>query len=395
MKILIHDFAGHPFQVELSRALAQRGHQVVHAWFVKDQGPKGVMNVIEGDPPQLSFSPLGKAIDYSKTNFLKRRNGDRAYGCELAALAAQQKPDVVISGNTPTEAQEALVRLCYKERRPFIYWCQDFYSIAASEILARKIPGPGHAIGAWYRFLERRQMRRASRILHITESFHAQTDRWGIDRAKIEVIPNWGVLGDIDLQNRDNSWARENSLQNGTRFLYSGTLALKHNPELLRHLAERVAPNEEVVVVAAGVGADSLREGPDHAGMRLLPLQPFERMSDVLASGDVLLAVIERGAGTYSVPSKIMSYLCAGRPIVLAAPAENLAAKILVESGAGVVVEPEDYDGFTLAALSFRNDPLRAEKAGVAARRWAETRFDLEKIADRFEALFVKAIQSV
>ncbi|MGB0966897.1 MAG: glycosyltransferase WbuB, partial [Halocynthiibacter sp.] len=183
--------------------------------------------------------------------------------------------------------------------------------------------------------------------------------------------------------------------QNGTRFLYSGTLALKHNPELLRHLAERVAPNEEVVVVAAGVGADSLREGGNHEGMRLLPLQPFERMSDVLASGDVLLAVIERGAGTYSVPSKIMSYLCAGRPIVLAAPAENLAAKILVESGAGVVVEPEDYDGFTLAALSFRNDPLRAEKAGVAARRWAETRFDLEKIADRFEALFVKAIQSV
>ena len=32
MRILVHDYAGHPFQVQLSRALAQRGHDVLHAY---------------------------------------------------------------------------------------------------------------------------------------------------------------------------------------------------------------------------------------------------------------------------------------------------------------------------------------------------------------------------
>jgi len=30
MRIGIHDFSGHPFQVQLSRELASRGHEVVH-----------------------------------------------------------------------------------------------------------------------------------------------------------------------------------------------------------------------------------------------------------------------------------------------------------------------------------------------------------------------------
>jgi hypothetical protein len=32
MQLLIHDYAGHPFQVQLSRELAMRGYSVVHAF---------------------------------------------------------------------------------------------------------------------------------------------------------------------------------------------------------------------------------------------------------------------------------------------------------------------------------------------------------------------------
>ncbi|RYJ01060.1 MAG: glycosyltransferase WbuB, partial [Actinomycetales bacterium] len=31
MKVVVHDFSGHPFQVQLSRELARRGHDVVHS----------------------------------------------------------------------------------------------------------------------------------------------------------------------------------------------------------------------------------------------------------------------------------------------------------------------------------------------------------------------------
>lgn len=391
LTILVHDFAGHPFQAELSRELARRGHRVIHAWFAGDSGPKGRMARISEDPKGISFLPIGAGIIYSKTDFRQRRSGDIAYGHALAAQIAALKPDVVISGNTPTEAQERIVAACRSADVPFIYWCQDFYSIAVSRLLERKLPGPGHLVGAYYRFLERRQMRRAAKVLHITDSFCAQTDAWGIARDRIAVIPNWGAIDEIAVLGRDTDWARDQGLTPGTRYLYSGTLALKHNPELLAQLAQAAGPGEEVVVVSAGVGADHLQArvaAGDLARLRSLALQPFEVFDQVLGAGDVLLAVIEREAGAFSVPSKILSYLCAGRPIVLAAPRDNLAAQLLIQTGAGRVVEPEDAAGFVAAALAFRDDPKAAAQAGAAGRAYAEQHFVLSHVAARFEALF-------
>jgi len=408
MHICVHDFAGHPFTVELSRALAARGHRVSHVWFAQDSGPKGRMTRQPDDPEGLALLPLGRDIPYSKTDFRRRRAGDIRYGKELGGWIAREKPDVLISGNTPTEAQEGIVAACAAAGVPFLYWCQDFYSIAVSRLLQKKLPGPGHLVGAYYRFLERRQMHRAARVVHITEGFRGQTDRWGIPRDKVEVIPNWGALDEIAVMGRDTPWAAEQGLAApegqgdgqdegqgaATRFLYSGTLALKHNPELLAALARALGGDERLVLVSAGVGADRLAaEAGAGALPRLvpLPLQPFERFSEVLASGDVLLGVIERDAGEFSVPSKILSYLCAARPVVLAAPKENLAARILTSTGAGKVVEPEDTEGFVAAALAFRDDPAACAAAGAAGRAYAETHFDLEKVAIRFETLFEEA----
>lgn len=66
MHILIHDYAGHPFQVQLSRVLAARDHEVVHACFGADAGPKGRMYVDGADPESLSFVSIGEGIAYSK-----------------------------------------------------------------------------------------------------------------------------------------------------------------------------------------------------------------------------------------------------------------------------------------------------------------------------------------
>jgi len=391
LKILVHDFAGHPFTAELSRSLAARGHNVTHVWFSGDTGPKGRLSLLEDDAETLSFLPLGAKIDYSKTNFVKRRQGDIAYGREVAEVIARTRPDIVLSGNTPTEAQEPIVAACRKAAVPFIYWCQDFYSIAASRLLEAKLPVAGHLIGAYYRFLERRQMHRSARVLHITDSFRAQTDAWGIPAAQVEVIPNWGALDEIPLTPRDTPWARAHGLSDQARFVYSGTLAMKHNPAFLSGLAAELAAGEQLVLVSNGVGVDHLQQEStqkDLKALKILPLQPIADLPSILGAGDVLLAVIEREAGIYSVPSKILSYLCAGRPIVLAAPADNLAAQILTQTGAGKVVEPEDIAGFIKAALSYRDDPEGAAKAGAAGREYAEAHFQMDRVCDRFEALF-------
>ena len=109
----------------------------------------------------------------------------------------------------------------------------------------------------------------------------------------------------------------------------------------------------------------------------------------MLATGDVLTAVIEHDAGAFSVPSKMLSYLCAARPILLAAPAENLAAKILREINAGAVVDPDDQAGF-LAAADLIADGERRETMAAAARAYAEENFDISRVTDRVEAIFAR-----
>ncbi|MGZ9812016.1 glycosyltransferase [Pseudoroseicyclus sp. H15] len=389
--IVVHDYAGHPFTAELSRALAKRGWSVHHVLFAGDAGPKGRNAQVEGDPDRLTFHGLNIPGEYSKTDFLKRRRGDIEYGKKLGALIRELKPSLVISGNTPTETQEHLVNACRATDAAFIYWCQDFYSIAASRILEKKLPGIGHIVGSYYTFLERRQMRRADHVIHITEGFRAQTDRWKISNDKVSVIPNWGVIDEIPQLDRNTAWAREQGLGSGARFVYSGTLATKHNPKILSELARAVEGEGEVVVVAAGVGADNLAQeaaGGALPALRLLPLQPFNRFPEVLASADVLVAMIEVEAGEFSVPSKILSYLCAGRPIVLAAPEDNLAAQIVTETNAGRVVPPGDIRSAVDAAKSFAADPDAAREAGAAGRAYAEATFDLKSVAAAFEAIF-------
>lgn len=390
MHIMVHDYAGHPFQAQLSRELASRGHRITHAWFAEDQGPKGRLSKSEGDAIGLEFLPIGRGLSYSKTNLLKRRAGDISYGKACAAWIADNRPDVVISGNTPTEAQEKIIAACRANGTAFIYWCQDFYSIAATKLLSKRLPIIGCAIGAYYRFLERRQMDRANFIVHITDGFMAQTDRWGIHRDKVTVIPNWGALDEIPLMGRDTDWAKRHHLKRPARIIYSGTLALKHNPKLLRAIAT-TEQRADIVVVGSGTGADALAldtTGPKN--LKVLSVQSIDDFPEVLASADILIAVIEPDAGEYSVPSKVLSYLCAERPIVLAAPPANLASKIITDTGAGIVVDPNDTQAFVNAISYFLDDRGAAASAGRAGRKYAEETFNLPHIADQFERIVVK-----
>ena len=130
--IFLHDYAGHPFQAELSRELARRGLRVVHAFFADDIGPKGDLQRRSDDPEGLSFEPISLGEPYSKESFVKRRFQDVRYGAAVAAAVARIKPDVVISGNTPTESQTPILRATKASGAKFVFWCQDFYSIAAS-----------------------------------------------------------------------------------------------------------------------------------------------------------------------------------------------------------------------------------------------------------------------
>jgi colanic acid biosynthesis glycosyl transferase WcaI len=389
LRVMVHDYAGHPFQVALSRRLAARGHEVAHAWFAGDPGPKGALAPRAADD-RLSFVAVGIGRAYHKGALVGRHRGDVAYGRAVARAVAAFRPEVVVSGNTPTAAQGEVIRACAGLGAAFVLWVQDFYSVAATRLLARRLGPVGAAVGAAYRAMERRQFRASDGIVVITDDFRARAERWA--GAPVATIENWGALDEIWPVARDNGFGREFGISDGFNFVYSGTLGMKHDPSLLVALAAAVRRRARVVVVGQGSGMGRLAA----AGLEnllVLPLQPVERLRDVLATADVAVAVIEPDAGAFSVPSKVQSYLCAGRAVLLAAPAANLAARVVRGEGAGVVVEPGDGASFAAAGLGLMADADGRRRMGERGRAYAERAYDVERVADRFEEVMAAAVR--
>jgi glycosyltransferase involved in cell wall biosynthesis len=172
---------------------------------------------------------------------------------------------------------------------------------------------------------------------------------------------------------------------------------MKHNPMLLKRLAEELDPDVSVIVVAHGSGMERLEtenKTTANSKLKLFSLQPPELFPDVLATGDVLIAIIELEAATFSVPSKILSYMCAGRPILLASSLNNLAARLVVSANVGIVVPPDDVEKLVGAAkVLYGNSKLR-EIYGRNARTYAEKAFDIVAISKVFESVFQKAVSN-
>lgn len=392
-RILVHDYAGHPFQPQLSRRLAARGNDVLHVYSQSLRGPQGALKIEAGDPTSLHFSGIKLPGVLDKQAYVHRFFHERAYGKLLAAHIAAFSPDVVISSSAPLDAQRHAMRATRATDAKFVFWLQDVHGIAIENLLGRRFAGMGRFIARHYTELEKRLLRTSDAVVSITEDFNSTLRRWGVAMEKVRVIPNWASLEELPHRPKDNPWARAHGFADRFVFLYTGTIGLKHNPAFLLQLAKTYsgAADVKVVVVSEGAKADWLKEqkaGLALPNLHVLPFQPYADVPDVMGTADVLVALLDAGAGTFSVPSKVLSYHCAGRPILLSVPPTNLAARIVLESGSGFVAEPDDIESFLAKAQEMRNSIALRITMGENALGYAKRTFDIEKITDRFEALF-------
>jgi glycosyltransferase involved in cell wall biosynthesis len=391
LRIVVHDYGGYPFIVQLSRALSNRGHEVLHLFADGFRHPKGQMDLHPADPPTLSIDPvrLSEAI---RRNGFQRVSQERRYARLLAEHIKAFRPDLVISANSPLDVQATTSAMARQTGAAFVFWLQDIHSVAISRILGRRLRVLGMLIGARFARLEQRLLREADAIVAISADYLPIVHSWGIPVDKVEVIENWAPLDDDPGEVRSDAWAARNGIHGRPVVMYAGTLALKHNPGLLLELA-RGLPQAVVVVAAEGPGADWLRTAGGEVGnLHVIPLQPYSSLAEMLGSADLLVVVLEPDASTFSVPSKVLTYLAAGRAILAAVPETNAAAKVIVRAHAGVVVNPHHSASLVAAARQLLEDPENLRAAGAAGRAYARATFDIERITDRFEATFYETV---
>ena len=392
MRIVICDYAGHPFQVELSRCLARRGNIVLHLYFADLQAPKGQLEREPGDSPNFHIAGISTGRRFDKRQFLKRRFLEAKVGDLMAARVGQFAPDVVVSCNMPLDAEKRLYKVATARGAGFVVWLQDIISKATYHFLSEKLGLLGGVIGRHYLRLEASLLQASDAIVAISAKFLPPLEEWGIDAGKVRVIPNWATLSEISPVAKDNAWARRHGLHDKPVALYTGTLGLKHDPALLLQLAQASAASGlQVVVVSEGAGPDWLVQRKAELGianLTILPFQPMALYPEVLGASDILLAMIGREAAGFSVPSKILSYLAAGRPVVASIAADNDAAATIRAADAGIVVEPGDIAGFCDGVRRLIADTTACRRLGRNAHVYAQGEFDVEAKAAQFEETF-------
>lgn len=398
--ILLQDYCGHPFQLQLAEEFAARGTDVTHAYCGSNPGTPHALDYDKSGDTHLRSVAIQLSRPISKGAFVDRLKLEREYGRHLAELIRHEHPAVVILANTPIDA---LARACKAARQVnalLIVWVQDLLGEAALRILSRKIGMAGNVIGQFYRIRESRLLASADHLVAITDDFADFFEYARIPRNRWTTIPNWAPLDKIEPRDRHNGWSQEQGLDGKTVFLYSGSLGFKHNPGLILNLARAIRDRDDAIIVvnSEGDAADWLRNQAATEDLsnhlRVNGYQPFDRISEVLGSADVLIALLEPDAGAFSVPSKVLSNHCAARPQLLAVPLENLAAKIVTGCHSGLVSAPQNEAAFVDNALKLLDNPEMRTTMGRNARSYAQDNFQISRIADRFQSVIQDCVSA-
>jgi colanic acid biosynthesis glycosyl transferase WcaI len=398
MKIAIVDYSGHPFQVQLSRELVRRNHVILHLYFSDFQTPKGRLAIGQDDPATLAIEAVSLGVPFEKYSLLRRRAQEIHVGRKFAERVRAFAPEVVVASNLPLDALRILEKQSSSQGSAFVFWQQDIYSVAIGRILSKRFGPVGALLGRHYKSVERAILRKSSAVVAIAPEFApVLKDVFRLSPEKIHIVENWAPLDEITPRPKRNSWSESHGLADKTVLLYTGTLGMKHNPELILLVAEHLRNRNDfsVLVASEGPAADWLvREAQKRSlsALHVIGFQPFSEYSDVLGSADILIAILENDAGVFSVPSKVLSYLCSGRAIVLSAPQQNLSTKTVNAAHAGITVPAGDAAGMVAAVDCLINDPQRRTAAAKNAREYAEKTFDIATIGNKFEQVFACAL---
>lgn len=387
----------HPTSVmvaELAEHLVARGHDVT---------------VAAGFP----HHPAGRLLGgYRKRWFLRERKGgvavlrgwhltssSRSIAVRAAVMVSQAlamatvgryaagRPDVVVSYGPPFVGALLSARIARRFGVPLLTVIYDIYPDVAVE--SGKVRNP--LVIAAAKRAERRVYERSDRILVLSEGFRRTMLAKGVPEEKLFVLPVWLPPEEIRPSSRENGWRAEMGISPSTFVvLYAGTVGIVSGASVMVDVATRLKNERDLLFLFVGEGqvkdevaAEAQRRGLGN--MRFLPLQERSRLNEVQATSDLSVVTLAPGRGRTSVPSKVVGYLAAGRPVLASVDVDSDTAEC-VRSAGGVVVPPGSPDAIASAVLALRSDAGERAAMGASARRAFERDYAAPTVLERYAA---------
>lgn len=317
----------------------------------------------------------------------------------IARLLLDSKPDILVVEAQPVISSPWLVALAKLLRVPVVNYIKDMYPEVLED--AKMIQSDG-LVATVARGVDRLTCLVADVNLVLSDSFRdVLVKSRGIPAGRISVIRDWIDGAHISPGRRGDEWRKEHEIPNSSFVaMFAGTLGIASGAEVIvlaaQELKKRGRDDILILCIGEGVLKASMEEQAqklDLSNLRFLPFQPQDRIGEVQSAANVMLLTMSARHAFSSVPSKLITYMAVGRPILCSSDPESQIAKLVTDAAIGLVIPPGDPIALAeaLIQMSFDRDGL-VEK-GNRARLYFESHHDMPTALDRFEALLTQSVE--
>jgi len=283
-----------------------------------------------------------------------------------------------------------LVSLVGRARRlPVVVNIQDLFPREAVEL--RMLTQP--ALIRLFEAMESQVYRLATAVTVHSPGNKEHVIQRGGQPEHVHVIYNWVDTEHIRPGPRNNDFARQHGLVDRFVVSYAGTMGWAQDMQTILDSAARLRNHPDILFLMVGDGVEKQKTQARSSELGLnnlqwLPMQSWSIYPDVLAASDVSMINLNPDLRTPVVPSKLLSIMAAGRPVVASLPPESDARGIVAEASCGICVGAGDSEALADAILKLYSDRTLLGAMGQHGRAYVEAHFSCQACGSQLETLF-------
>jgi len=309
-------------------------------------------------------------------------------GCAGLAGLCLPRFDAALVYSPPLPLALAALACCRLRGRPLVVNIQDLFPQSAIDLGVLRQP---HLIRL-FRTLESLLYRRADHVVVHSRGNRDYLTARGAPPGRVCVVSNWVDTEAVRPSPRDNALRAQLGLDGRFVVSFAGIMGYSQDLDTVVESARLLRDRPDIVFLLVGDGVEKpgLEARVRRLGLsnvRFLPMQPREKYPEVLAASDLCLVTLRPEVRTPVVPSKILSIMAAGRPVLASLPLMGDAPALIREAGCGVAVPPAQPAALSRAVADLADDAPARAAMGDRGRDYAQRHLSLSAISARLERL--------
>lgn len=323
----------------------------------------------------------------AKSQIIGRMRESLSFGRHCANFIKNNKNslDVIYINSWPIFSQYYIVKAAKEYNIPTVIHIQDIYP----ESLVNKLPIGQKAFFNMLLPFDKYILKNSSQVLCISENMvDILSKTRNLAKEKFNIVANWQNEENFIYYRNSNHFRKLNS--DIFKFMYLGNNGPVAGVELLiEAFVKADIPNSQLIIAGAGSRTEAckqLAQNFKNSNIAFVSV-PEGKVPEIQNEANVMLLPVKKGAAMSSIPSKLPAYMFSEKPIIGSLDLESDTARAIIESGCGIVIEPENKEKLAeamqqISTWNLEKLNVSGEKGFNYAMKYLSKATNLKKVID-------------